>query len=174
MRRALAVAAGTVIVLGGIVALLLAFNSRDDAGVGGAAATTGPGELQPARGAAHTGIAPPAADLPTSGPHRARAVARDARELDGDQIVHALELGNVVLAYGSAEPPTPLRDLQEAAAGPFDAQLAAAGQSVILGRVPGMDGVAALAWRRLLRTQDPADPALREFVEAWLGTGADR
>jgi hypothetical protein len=174
MRRALVVAAGTLIVLGGIVALLLAFNARDDAGVSTGAATAGPGELQPDRGSAHTGSAPAASQLPTSGPHRPRAVTRDAQELTGDEILHALELGNVVLAYGSATPPKPLVDVQDAAAGPFAPQLAAAGQSVILARVPGVDGVAALAWRRILRTRDPADPALRDFVDAWLGTGAHR
>jgi hypothetical protein len=32
----------------------------------------------------------------------------------------------------------------------------------------------ALAWRRELRATDPADPALRAFVEHWLGRGAQR
>jgi hypothetical protein len=31
--------------------------------------------------------------------------------------------------------------------------------------------VIALAWRRRLRTADPADPRLRDFVDAWLGQG---
>ena len=29
------------------------------------------------------------------------------------------------------------------------------------------------AWRRLLRTPSPSDPALKQFVEAWLGVGRD-
>lgn len=170
MRRALTVAVGTIVVIGGLVALVAAFSARDDAGV--AVDAAGPGELQPDRGSSHDGAAPAAALLPTSGTHRPRNVTADATEIGGDELVHALEQGNVVLVYGGRRPPASLRGLQEAVAGPFDAELAAAGQSVILARVPGVDGVAALAWRRLLRAPDAADPRLREFAEAWLGKGA--
>jgi hypothetical protein len=62
--------------------------------------------------------------------------------------------------------------VQEEVSGPFDAEIAAAGQAVILARRPGSGPATAAAWRRLLRAQDPADPALREFAEAWLGRGA--
>ena len=55
--------------------------------------------------------------------------------------------------------------------GPFDAELAAAGQAVILAPRPGVGGVIALAWRRKLETDSPADPKLREFVEAYLAQG---
>jgi hypothetical protein len=51
VRRLLGVLLGTALVAGGIFALLLAFNARDDAGVSGAPA--GPGELQPNRGSRH-------------------------------------------------------------------------------------------------------------------------
>lgn len=170
MRRLLTVVVGTLVVLGGLVALVAAFSARDDAGVETAAA--GPGELQPDRGAGHDATAPDATLLPTSGPHRPLNVTRDASELSGDELLHALEQGNVVFAYGARRPPAALTAVQEAVAGPFDAELAAAGQSVILMRVPGLDGTAGLAWRRLLTTPDAADPRLREFAEAWLGTGA--
>jgi hypothetical protein len=56
-------------------------------------------------------------------------------------------------------------------AGPFDAELAAAGQAVILARRPGAGPATALAWRRILRAGDPADPDLRTFTEHWLGRG---
>ena len=61
--------------------------------------------------------------------------------------------------------------LQEDVAGPFDAELAAAGQAVILARRAGAGPATALAWRRILKTGDATDPELREFAEAWLGRG---
>jgi hypothetical protein len=67
--------------------------------------------------------------------------------------------------------PAALRRLQEDVSGPFDAELAAAGQMVVLTRWPGADGVQALAWRRRLVASGPADPQLRAFAEAWLGQG---
>jgi hypothetical protein len=74
-----------------------------------------------------------------------------------------------VIAYGSAEPPAELVAVQRAVAGPFDAEVAAAGQAVILARRPGLDAPVALAWRRTL-SGSPAE--LRGFAEAWLGGGA--
>ena len=47
----------------------------------------------------------------------------------------------------------------------------AAGQAVILAPRPGVGGVIALAWRRKLETDSPADPKLHEFVEAYLAQG---
>ena len=44
---------------------------------------------------------------------------------------------------------------------------------MILAAAPGTEGVIARAWRHLLRAVDPADPALREFADYWLGRGAD-
>ncbi len=58
--------------------------------------------------------------------------------------------------------------------GPYDPELAAAGQSVVLAHVRGLAQPVAVAWRRTLEFQDPAAPEVREFVEAWLGTGAPR
>lgn len=156
------------------LALILVLTSRDPSGV---AATRGPGVLQPDRGDRRLpagAAAPPAsppADPPTSGPHHVVPVTRDGARLSDDQLLTALAAGNVVLAYDAAQPPAALRRLQRDAAGAFDPDLAAAGQAVILARRPGAGGVIALAWRRLLRVSDPADPRLSDFVDAWLGQG---
>ena len=175
MRRVLALLLGTALVAGGIFALLLAFNARDDAGVGGGA-PTGPGELQPDLGRRHLedtqhipleGLTDP----PTSGAHHARLPTREGR-LSPDQVLHALELGDVIVFYDAARPPAALRKLQEEVSGPFDAEVAAAGQQLILARRDGAGPATAAAWRRLLRVDDPADPRLREFAEAWIGRGA--
>lgn len=162
MSRLAAVALGAVILLAGIFGLTLLFNARDDAGVDRAG---GPGMLEAA--GARTGGGPP-----TSGAAGPDLVPRDARELTDAQVLRALELGDVVLAYPGARPPGALRTLQEEVAGPFDPELAAAGQAVVLARVPGIEGVQALAWRHRLQAGSPGDPALRSFAEYWLGRGA--
>jgi hypothetical protein len=174
VRRALILTGGVVVVLAGIVALVLAFSSRDDAQLSGSAAT-GPGELQPDRGSGHGSRAQPQDDPPTSGPHSPDLVTRDRRPLTDDQLLHALELGNVVILY-EGDPAPALERLQEDVAGPFDAELAAAGQAVILAPRPGSGPATALAWRHVLRADDPGDAGLREFAEAWLGepSGAQR
>jgi hypothetical protein len=175
VRRALAVLLGVVLVIGLAVALSLVLSSRDDADVGGAAAA-GPGELQPDLGSRHltpgqhvplSGLTDP----PTSGAHHARLPTRDGVALSPDEILHSLELGDVILFYDAARPPQALRALQRDVSGPFDAEVAAAGQQVILARRPGTKGVVAAAWRRLLRASDASDPALREFADAWIGRG---
>ena len=172
MRRLLTLVVGAIVVLGGFGGLMLAFSARDEGSLETPAAA-GPGRLEPDRGASHERAAerPAPGELPTSGPHRDRNVTRDERALGPDELLQALEQGNVVLVYGEARPPAAFRELQEAVAGPFDAELAVIGQSIILARRPGLDGYAALAWRRSLRTDDPADPQLRDFAEAWLGKG---
>ena len=156
---ALAIAVAAVALLG----LVLVLGARDDAEV---APAQGPGELEPDRGAAHDALASPSGDEPpTSGPHRPELVTRDRRPLTDDQIIHALELGNVVIVAERIEPE--LAAVQRDVAGPFDAEVAAAGQAVILARRAG--ATAALAWRRRLRSDDPAE--LQAFAEAWLGRG---
>jgi hypothetical protein len=174
VTRILAVVAGVLVLAGGLVALVIAFSSRDDAGVDRAA--TGPGQLEPDRGARHLTdhqhAKVPAGTLPTSGAHAVEGITRDARRLNDDQILHALELGDVVLAYAAAEPPAALRRLQRRLTGPFDAELAAAGQAVVLARLDAARTATALAWRRELKVDDPADPRLQDFAEAWLGRGA--
>ncbi len=148
--------------------LITILANRDSSGVTKA---SGPGTLEPDRGSAHvdgprTPASPPD-DPPTSGPHRPEAVTRDQVPLSDDQLLEALHLGNVVFAYdGSA---AELKKIQDDVSGPFDPELAAAGQAVILDRRPGVKGTIALAWRRELRSSDPAQ--LRDFADAWLGQG---
>ena len=156
---ALAIAVAALALLG----LVLVLGARDDPEV---APAQGPGELRPARGAAH-GAASGAsgAEPPTSGTHRPELVTRDRRTLTDDQILHALELGNVIIASEQIGPD--LAAVQQDVSGPFDADVAAAGQAVILARRDGP--TTALAWRRLLRSDDPGE--LQAFAEAWLGRG---
>ena len=172
MARAISVAIGALIVLVGIGALLLAFTARDDAGLD-ETATTGPGQVEPDRGSDHvTGQAEKLTDTPpTSGPHPDELPPREGAWTDG-QILHALELGNVVIVHPGRAPEPPLRALQEQVTGPYDPALAEAGQMVIHVRRTNATEIQALAWRRRLATASAADPQLREFAEAWLGRGA--
>jgi hypothetical protein len=165
LRRVGLVAAGVLVAVAGLIALAVAFNARDDPEV--ASAPTGPGELQPDRGSGHDAAANVTDEFPTSGPHREEPVTRDRRRLTDDQILHALELGNVVILYDGPAP----TQVQEEVAGPFDAEVARAGQAVILARRDGAGPATALAWRHVYRAADPSDPGLREFAEAWLGRG---
>jgi hypothetical protein len=158
LRRAALVVVGVVLAIAGIVAVALIVSSRDDSQVAGAA--QGPGRVQPE-----------GADPPASGPHRNELVTRDRQEITDDQLLQALQLGNVVILYAGARPAPALVRLQKDVAGPFDAELAAAGQAVILARRAGAGPATALAWQRILRADDPADPALRQFAEFWLGRG---
>jgi hypothetical protein len=173
VRRVAAVVAGVLVLLAGLAVVAIALNSRDDAQVG---AASGPGALLPDRGATHLPAGRhaevPAGTLPTSGAHRPEPVTRDRRRLSDDQILQALELGNVVILYDRTQPDVALTRLQDDVAGAFAPDLAAAGQAVILARRPGAGAATALAWRRALRATDPRDPRLRDFAEAWLGRGA--
>jgi len=175
VRRLLVLVLGAVLVTGGVLVLLLAFSARDDAGVG-AGTPAGPGQLQKDLGSRHlepTQHVPleGLTDPPTSGAHHDRLPTAEGR-LSPDEILHSLELGDVILFYDGARPPAALRSLQRDVSGPFDPEVAAAGQQVILARRDGAGAVTATAWRRLLRADDPADPRLREFAEAWIGRGA--
>lgn len=144
-----------VVALGGFVGLLLFFEGRDTSQVPQSAAGDAPGQVVTDQRQAQT----PA------------AIKRDRVQLSDDQLLHALELGDVVLLYGTHAPPPQLRALQEQVSGPFDPVLAANGAAVILARRAGTDGVVALAWRRILRAPSPADPALEDFANYWLGRG---
>ena len=64
-----------------------------------------------------------------------------------------------MIAY-DGEAPTQLQE------DPFDPELAAAGQAVILAERPGLGGVQALAWRHRLKLSGPDDPKPHEFIEA--------
>jgi len=170
LRRALLAVVGVALGVAAVAAVFLVASGLDDSEVAG---PQGPGELQPNRGASHSGPAEASGDdPPTSGTHEPRLVTRDRRAITDDQLIHALELGDVVILYDSREPPAALERLQdEVMGGPFDAEVAAAGQAVILVRRASAGPATALAWRRILRADDPADPALREFTEYWLGRG---
>jgi hypothetical protein len=158
LRRAALVVVGVLLAVAGIAVVALVVGSRDDSQVAGTA--QGPGEVQPE-----------GADPPASGPHGNALVTRDRSPITDDQLVQAVELGNVVILYAGARPAPALVQLQKAVAGPFDAELAAAGQAVILARRSGAGPATALAYKRVLRADDPADPALRDFAEFWLGRG---
>ena len=77
----------------------------------------------------------------------------------------------MVLRYRGTRPPAALNQLQDELTGPYDAEIAAAGQAVILAPGAG-SGVEALAWGRRLRSNSAQDDQLREFTEAWLGEGS--
>jgi hypothetical protein len=85
-----------------------------------------------------------------------------------------LRAGNVQLSYGDEAGRAAAARLARDIAGAPSPQLAAAGQAVVIAREPGLRGLRALAWRRELRAADPGDPAVRAFVEHWLGRGVHR
>ena len=168
----LALSAGLIAVLSGF------FAGRDQAGISGGA--NGPGQAFPDQGHAvlAAGQAPPRydSDPPTSGPHVPELVLHDETKLNDNQLLQALQLGNVVIEYATSAPRAGLRAFARSVLdAPFSPALAAAGQAVIL--APGASGarqtpITALAWAHLLRVGSPSDPKLREFVEFWLGRGA--
>ena len=173
--RVVLIALAALVVTAGALALaVLVLSSRDDAAVH---APAGPGQSYPDRGARHItpaqrGSVRYDSEPPVSGPHVPVPVTRDGAALSDDQILQALEAGNVVLVYGTRTTPRALRLLAADVAGPFDPALVRAGQAVVLARRPGTRGVIALAWTRLLRVPGTGDPRLRAFAEAWLGRGA--
>lgn len=144
LRRVGGGAVALVVGLAAVVALIAFFNSRDDAGVdtGGGAAAQVPGEVF---------------DQPQ-------------QYLDARQVT-LLRRGDVYVVSASARAPA-LVGLRDALSGPPDPVLEAAGQAVVLVQKPGVEGVVALAHGHRLVTQDPADPALEQFAEHWLGRGA--
>ena len=85
-----------------------------------------------------------------------------------------LRAGNVVLQYSSPSDGGPLRAIARAEAGTDtpDPTLVAAGQAVIVDRVAGATGVVARAYHRTLRAPNSRDPAVEDFVSAYLGQGA--
>ena len=143
-----------VIALAAVGGGVLLLQSRDDAGVEKAA---GPGERVDDRC--------PAQPAP---------VTRDRRKLRRDQVQTALAEGNVVVFY-TERPLVELRRLQrDYTGGAFDAEIAAAGQAVILAEGGSPSGFEARAWGRRLQVEFGQDQKLREFTEAWLGRGAPK
>jgi hypothetical protein len=94
--------------------------------------------------------------------------------LDAGATSAQLRAGNVVLEYTNRADAAPLRAVARAEAGTDepDSALVAAGQAVIVGRVASGKGVTARAYRRSLHTTSATDPALEDFVSAYLGQGA--
>jgi hypothetical protein len=161
VRRVLPVLVGVVIVLAGLYGLVSLFQGRDSAGVGDSKTASGPGTLEPAGASGNP---------PTSGSH-AKANPTSERRLSKDALLTALELGDVVIVHAPGRTPTALKQLQDDVSGPFDPELAAAGQMVIVTPWPGVDDVEALAYRRRLRASSATDPQLKAFADAWLGVG---
>jgi hypothetical protein len=159
----------------GLIALLSGFFAgRDQAGVSGSGTVPGATFRDLGDAALSPGQPRPAYDSnpPTSGAHLAEAVTADGLELNDDQVLQALALGNVVLFYSSASPPPGLEALANSVAGSFSPSLAASGEAVILARRPGIPGVVAAAWTHLVQVSRVDDPLLRAFAQYWLGRGA--
>ena len=155
MRRVFGWLLVVVIALAAVGGALLLLQSRDDAGVSGT--VTGPGEKVEDRC-----------------PARTVPVTRDRRKLSRDQIQTALAQGNVVIV-SLGRPLQELRQLQrDYTGGAFDAEIAAAGQAVILAEGDVTGGYEARAWGRRLTVEVPQDQKLRAFTEAWLGAGAPK
>lgn len=174
LRRAGFILALVLLALGGIAGGLFFFASRDQSKV---TATQGPGQAFADQGHAH--VAKPGfaynSNPPTSGPHAVKAIRRDGELIDADQLLSALELGNVVILYpGHGKPPAALRALQDADSGPLDPTLLQTGNQVVLARYRGVDGVVAAAWRHLQPATSPTDPRLKAFVDFWLGRALGR
>lgn len=166
MRRLLPIFAGALILVGGLFGLLQLFAGRDSAGLAEQPSAQGPGVLE----AESTGPPASSGPPPTSGTFAPRNVTEEGR-LSPDELLTALAQGNIVIAHPGPAPPKELLRLQEEVSGPFDPELAAAGQMVVLTAWPGLDSVQGLAWRRRLEAAGPDDPKLRAFAEAWLGQG---
>jgi len=85
-----------------------------------------------------------------------------------------LRAGNVVLQYSAPSDGAALRAIARAEAGTDapDPSLVAAGQAVIVDRVGGASGVVALAYHRTLHAPAGNDPAVEDFVSAYLGQGS--
>lgn len=171
----LAIVVVSLLVAGGAIALLSGyFTGQDTPGVTGS--SSGPGIA--VRDMGHARLRPghraPRYDSnpPTSGAHVPAAVRHDDARLSTNQLLSALQLGDVVLMYGSASPPAGLKRVATTVAGPFTPALAGAGQAVVLARWPGVTGVVGLAWAHLIHVRAGNESALRRFAQYWLGRGA--
>ena len=166
--------ASLVLSLGLIVLLSGYFTNRDQAGVSGTGSGPGQAFADLGHGVLGPGQRRPAynSDPPTSGAHIPAAVTRDGTALSDDQLLQALEMGDVVIFYGSRQPPAGLDQFARSVAPAFTPGLAALGETVIVAPRGGTVGLLAAAWTHLLRVSGPADPQLRDFVDVWLGRGA--
>jgi hypothetical protein len=165
----LAIAVGVIALLSGGLA-----GGRDDPGLSISTSASAPGTAYRDQGdrLLSAGSARPAydSDPPTSGPHTPAAIHRNAVVISDDQLLQALSLGDVVFLYSSAQPPRGLQAVADGVAPRFTPALAADGQTVILARRAGLSQITALAWTRMLRSDEAGD--LRAFANHWLGRGA--
>lgn len=157
MRRLIPILAGIVLVGGGLYGLLKIFENRDSGGL----------ESQTVQAVGALESEP--GDPPTSG--KPGGNLQREGEVPDPVLLRALATGDVALVYGTAKPPAELVQLRDDATGPFDPELAAAGQMAFLVHRKGVTGIEALAWKRRLSVPSAADPRLREFIDTWLGKG---
>jgi len=173
--RLLLVVTIVLLSLAAVAGVLLFATSRDEPDV--TAIDRGPGQEFPDQGKDHLALGEEpkvrfVSNPPTSGPHLPEGIVRDGVQLSRDQILQAVEKGNVVLFFDAAREGRVLRRLQQRVTGPYDSAVAAAGQAIVLARRPRTKGVIAAAWRHLLEVKRPTDPRLEGFVQYWLGRGA--
>ncbi len=172
-RGAVLVLMGLILAAAGILGLQIYLGDRDKARITSAA---GPGKAYPSQGFRHLRpgerpAVPYNSNPPTSGPHVPEEVKADGATLNDNQLLQALELGNVVLAYPQRTVPPALRALAKDIAGPFDPALVDSGQAVILAHRPGLRSITAIYARHLLPVAAPNDPALGDFARYWLDHG---
>jgi hypothetical protein len=174
LERVAILLAGVGLAVGLIAVLSGFFAGRDQAGVSAPAAVPGQAYADLGHGLLRPGQPRPAynSDPPTSGAHHPARITRDAAALSDDQLLSALASGDVVIFYGSRQPPAALRALARTLAPPFSPALAAGGRALVLARRPGISGLIAVAWTHLLPVRSPGDPRLRAFVGDLLGRGA--
>jgi hypothetical protein len=170
-----AIAVASLLLAIGLIALLSGFFAqRDQASISGSVEQIG--VVYHDLGHAHlkTGqVTPPYnSKPPTSGAHVPEAVRDDGTQLNDNQLLQALEAGNIVIMYGGRVPPRGLTGLANSVAAPFTPALAAAGQAVILARRPGTKGLVGLAWAHMIRVARADDVRLKEFAQDLLGKGA--
>jgi Protein of unknown function (DUF3105) len=150
------------------------FAGRDSAGVSGTQITIG----QQFKDLGHAHLSPgqprPAynSDPPTSGAHVPEPILLNEDVLNDDQLLEALEVGDVVVMYGTHKPPPGLQPLARSLGGHFTPALAAAGQAVLLARRPGTVGLTGLAWSHMIRVETARAPILKQFIQQYLGRGA--
>jgi hypothetical protein len=108
----------------------------------------------------------PTTDAPTAVPGHAVPAERQGPPADR----RLLAAGDVLVRAGAAEL-RGARALAADVAGPADAAAVRSGQAVVV-RPSGAAGVRALAVGRELRVATASDPALRAFLEYWLGRGS--
>jgi hypothetical protein len=174
LERIVIVLVSLVVAIAAIAALSGFFAARDQAGV--SSGTAGPGASFPDLGHAHLVPGQPHprynSDPPTTGAHLPDPVTRDGARLSNDQLLQALELGNVVIVYPGPNKPAGAAAFARSVAAPFSPTLGAAGQAVIFASRPRTVGLVGLAWGRMVRVSTVDAPLLKAFAQAWLGRGA--